>query len=149
EREPARWIVRVVANVGSHERRIITTVISDGITCARHGHGDRTTLDGDPQFANEVFLGHADVRGLGHALPNARQRRRVHQRQETRWHLSESPDGAVPDIARSREMTHAGHELWLHPLSIGESQFGYWAAFELFWGNAAGCANTSKLPAPS
>jgi len=62
ECEPVGWIVRVVANVGSHERRIVTIAVSDGIICARHGDGDRAVLDGDPQLANEVFLGHADVR---------------------------------------------------------------------------------------
>jgi len=44
--------------------------------------------------------------------------------------LGNSSHGCVSEVARSREMTHAGHELRFHPLSIRKSQFRNWAAFK-------------------
>ena len=42
----------------------------------------------------------------------------------------DSSNRTVPKILASREMTDAGHQLWLHPLSIGDFQSRNWTAFE-------------------
>ena len=51
--------------------------------------------------------------------------------QRAKGSASKASHRAVAKILCASEMTDAGHEVWLHPLSIMKSQFRNWTAFQL------------------